>query len=266
MPVKKSFVPIAFGLVLLLSGVAFPQLPDPRDSIILESKTVAPGGVYGSETDTASFLYVKVFITNKDSLTYMVLPLVATSTSGGAYAIVARPRSFLGFVSSLTNTLRYNAATSFARYNSNSPDTFAVAAGFDPGNPNPVSTIEPPNAARKAIWELKFDSIWAARGTFELDSSRVGSAQIFFSNTVPQDIKVNFVKSVITVAPKGDFNLDFTLTAADVTLILNCVFCSDCSPPPAGFLACDVNCDGVRSPADVVLELNAVFLYTPFPC
>ncbi|HLG93562.1 MAG TPA: hypothetical protein VI546_01875, partial [candidate division Zixibacteria bacterium] len=83
-----------------------------------------------------------------------------------------------------------------------------------------------------------------------------------------QDLKVNFVKSVITVVipPKGDLNLDLALTPADVALILNCNFCGACPPPPAGIAACDLNCDGMRTPADAVLELYAVFLEWPLPC
>ncbi|MCI0406745.1 MAG: hypothetical protein L0Z48_01425 [candidate division Zixibacteria bacterium] len=251
--------------LLLFSSVAFSQPPDPRDSIILESKTVTPGAHPGPSTDTAAYLYIRVLITNKDSLTYLTLPILKTSTSGGAYATVAHPRNFLGVVSPLTNTLRYYDDVSFVAYNSSSPDKFGVAAGFDPADP---ATIEPPNAARKAIWELKFDSVWAAAGTFELDSTTIGSLSVLFANAVPQDVKVNFVKDIITVppVPKGDLNWDLALTAADVVLALNCIFCSDCPPPAAGVSACDLNCDGMRTPADVVLELYAVFLSRPFPC
>ena len=254
------------ALILLFgTSLAFSQPPDPRDSVILESKTVAPGAHPGALNDTASYLYVKVFITNKDSLTYLYLPLEVTSTAGGAYAIAARPRNFFGVVNPLANTLRYNVYSSFSDYDGNSPDIFAVGAGFTFDVPN---SIEPPNAARKAVWELKFDTVRTALGTFELDSTRLGGQHVFFSNTVPQDFPVNFLKSAITVtpAPKGDLNLDFALTAADVALILNCTFCTDCPPPPAGMAACDLNCDGRRTAADVVLLLRATFLGMPFPC
>lgn len=204
----------------------------------------------------------------------MTLPLVSTSTSGGAYAIAARPRSFFGVVSPLTNTLRYNVATSFSGYNSNSPDGFTVATGFDPAAIDPPNgdsvneTIEPPNAARKAVWELKFDTVWATAGTFELDSSNACCQPIGFVTIEPLDVNVNFLKSTITVPspPKGDLNWDLALTTADVVLILNCVFCSDCPSPPAGTAACDLNCEGMLTPADVVLELYAVFLGRHFPC
>lgn len=259
----KKLIAIGAGVVLFLFGVtpAFSQPPDPRDSIILESKTVAPGAHPGSSADTTAYLYIRVSITNKDSLTSMLLPLVETSTSGGAYAILAQPRSFSGVVNPLTNTLRGSTVISYARYRSNSPDTFSVAGIIDGADP---ATIEPPNASRKAFWELKFDSVWAVPGTFELDSVIYDYRYISFTNTVPQDLKVNFVKSVIAVAPKGDLDLDFALTTADATLVLNSIFLGNA--PPAGLLACDLNCDGMRTPVDVVLELYAVFLSRPFPC
>ena len=261
---KRFALLAAAGIVLSFCGVAFSQPPDPRDSIILESKMVTPGAHPGSSTDTAAYLYVRVFITNKDSLVNMHLALVTTSTSGGAYATVARPRNFSGVVNPLTNILRYDPVTSFAFYNTcSSPDRFIVSAWNDPLDP---ASIEPPNSVRKAVWELKFDTVWAVFETFELDTLTVAGVQSGFTNRAIQDVIVNFVKSVITVVGRGDLNLDGSLTAADVPLILNCTFCSDCLPPPAGVYACDVNCDGVRTPADVVLELYAVFLTRPFPC
>ncbi|HXF49299.1 MAG TPA: hypothetical protein VNL73_07740 [Verrucomicrobiae bacterium] len=255
---------LSIGLFLLaFASLSFSQPPDPRDSIILESKTVAPGFYLGSSSDTAAYLYIKVFITNKDSLSYMVLPLLETSISGGAYATLARPRSFLGMVSPLTNTLRYYTDISYGSYTSTSPDTFAVAAGFDGVDP---STIEPPNVARKAVWELKFDSVLFAAGSFELDSTRIANLPATFTTMAPVDLTVNFLKSIITVpsAPKGDLNWDLAVTFADVGFILNCVFFA--IPPPPGSSACDLNCDGLSTPADIVLELNAVFLSRPFPC
>ncbi|HEU4437487.1 MAG TPA: hypothetical protein VFR89_08480, partial [candidate division Zixibacteria bacterium] len=167
--------------------------PDPRDSVILESKTVAPvAGASGS-----GVARMKVWITNKDSLTYLTLPLIETSTSGGAYMILSRPRTFNGVVVPLTGTLRFFAAANMSRYNSTSPDSFLVAAGFDPSDP---TTIEPPNTARKPVWELKFDTVssQAQVGTVQFDSGRV-TLSIQFTNTEPSDLPVNFVKSVFQV-------------------------------------------------------------------
>lgn len=63
---------------------------------------------------------------------------------------------------------------------------------------------------------------------------------------------------------KGDLNLDSLLTAADVVMELNAVFLNQ--PFPAPFEAADVNCDSQLTTADVVLHLNATFLREPFPC
>ncbi len=57
---------------------------------------------------------------------------------------------------------------------------------------------------------------------------------------------------------RGDLNNDGFLTPADVVLELNLVFLGQA--PPAGAAEGDVNCDGQPTPADVVLLLNKVFL------
>jgi hypothetical protein len=66
-----------------------------------------------------------------------------------------------------------------------------------------------------------------------------------------------------SLTPKGDLNGDRVVSPADIVLELNCVFLAD--PPVLGDCTCDFNCDGNSSPADVVLELNGVFLATSFP-
>ncbi len=62
----------------------------------------------------------------------------------------------------------------------------------------------------------------------------------------------------------GDLNLDGQLTPADVVLELNGVFLGDSFPAPLA--SADCNCDGNLTPADVVLLLRATFLGTAFPC
>jgi len=57
---------------------------------------------------------------------------------------------------------------------------------------------------------------------------------------------------------RGDLNNDGFLTPADIVLELNLVFLGQI--PPAGAAEGDVNCDGQPTPADVVLLLNKVFL------
>ena len=70
------------------------------------------------------------------------------------------------------------------------------------------------------------------------------------------------VEATCAVA-KGDMDCDGGLTAADVVLLLNCVFLGSGSC----FLSIvDGNCSGDLTAADVVLELYAVFQQRPFPC
>ncbi len=258
---KSLLAVLAF---LAAASGAFAQ-PDPRDSVVLESKTVLPGS--GGEADTSAYLYVKVYITNKDSLTFLALSMLESSTSGGAYAILGRPRTFVGVITPLTPSFRYGKLIVASNYHSDSPDSFVVGAGWDGGIGE--TSIEPPNVARKAVWEFKFDSVWNNLGTIELDTvshPNLEAGAASFTNTAPQDMPANFVKSVITVSlfPRGDLNQDVALSPADVVWILNCVMLGPV--PPAGSGACDLNCDGMGTAADVVLELNAVFLGQEFPC
>ncbi len=229
---------LVFIFLFVLTAIAAFAQPDPRDSIILESKTVAPGAHPGSATDTAAYVYLKVYITNKDSLGAWALALIERSTSGGAYMTLARPRTLYGVLSVLTSTLPVPAVVT-GRYNSISPDSFVFAGISDALDPE---TMEPPNLARKLFREIKFDSVFNNAGTIEFDTATVSNSQTGFVNTPgggPINVLVNFVKSVVTVGVKGDFNM----------------------------AACDLNCDGLPSPADVALELNAVFLAQPlFPC
>ena len=232
--------------------------PDVRDSVIIESKVVYPGTGH-------PFTKVKVFITNKDTLAAVALVLKTTSTSGGAYAIVGRPRVFSGVINPLVG-LRYGTAAGFGSYHSDSPDTFLVYGQFDPADP---TTLEPPNPIRKAIWEIKFDTVLNNLGTIELDSgtySSFGYTTEFVPINPIIDMPVNFLKGVLTVPSyrKGDLNQDVALSPADVVWILNCVMLQ--MPPPGGVSSCDLNCDGMGTPADIVLELNAVFLEAAFPC
>ncbi len=62
---------------------------------------------------------------------------------------------------------------------------------------------------------------------------------------------------------RGDMDTSGGLGLYDVVLMLNCVFLAtgDC-----GLCFADVNCSTDLSPADVVLELLALFLGSPFPC
>lgn len=194
----KKFFTLIISLFVFaaLATTAFAQ-PDPRDSIILESKTVDT-----CLTGAPAFFF-NVSITNKDSLTYLTLALRESTINGNAYALVhktgANP-TFSTAVTPLTNTLRFFSAANFSGYNDASPDRFLVAAGFDPGDPD--NTIEPPNATRKPVWQIKFrhsscgvDSM----GEIRFDSTRVSGLPCLFTNKAPADAPVNFVPGILTI-------------------------------------------------------------------
>ncbi|MCI0405149.1 MAG: hypothetical protein L0209_03595, partial [candidate division Zixibacteria bacterium] len=65
------------------------------------------------------------------------------------------------------------------------------------------------------------------------------------------------------VSAKGDVNADGFFSPADVVLELNCVFLSqgDCK-----LNRTDLDCNGILQLADVVLAVNRVFLGIPPPC
>ncbi|MGE5693446.1 MAG: putative Ig domain-containing protein, partial [Candidatus Zixiibacteriota bacterium] len=193
---KSKLLLMLVGLLLVVPALAWGQV-NPLDSAILESKTVAPGVYPGAATDTAAYLYVRLSITNADSLTFITIPLIETSLSNGAYGILARPRNFYGLLSPLTTSLQAQKVFSVSKYNSSSPDSFLLAGGFDPLDD---ATKEPPNLVRKPFWDIKFDSVVATSlpGQFQLDTGQVVQ-RIAFTNTVPQDKKPNFVKALITV-------------------------------------------------------------------
>lgn len=191
---KKFFVLTV--LALLVAAAAFERVlaapPDPADSVILESKVVdTVSGASGS-----GVVKMRVWITNKDSLTIVTLALKETTLSNGAYLILSHPRSFAGVVVPQTTTLQGSKIFFGGKYNSTSPDSFLVSGIFDPLDP---TSIEPPNAARKALWDIKFDTASAtANGIVEFDSAKVNQ-NTGFTTTFPLDIPVNFVKSQITV-------------------------------------------------------------------
>ncbi|HLG93217.1 MAG TPA: hypothetical protein VI546_00100, partial [candidate division Zixibacteria bacterium] len=190
---SKRILTLLVGLLLVVPALAWGQAAG--DSVILESKTVAPGNHPGIATDTAAQVYQRVWITNVDSLTALTLALIKSSQSGGAYAILARPRNFNGMASRLTSTLAGSLVFNVSRYHSDPPDSFLLAGLFDPLDP---ATIEPPNATRKAFWEIKYDSVQPALGQIRLDTGIVIQRTVF-TNTQPVDKPVNFVVGILTV-------------------------------------------------------------------
>ncbi len=261
---------LTFILTLLLTAAAFAQTPDPADSIIIESKYAAPN----KGACASAVLRVRVYITNKDSLANVSLPLVSRTTSGGAYATISRPASCGVRTSPVVFDFLYPPAPggtprlptripNFSFYHSDSPDSLLWTGTFDAADPE--HTMVPPNPFRTALLDIKFDTVKANVGTFELDSLRIlGINRPEFVNRQGVTVRVNFVKSTITVRVNGDMNLDRLLTPADVVQIINGIFRGD--TPAAGAAATDVNCDGMGTSADVVTELNGVFLGMAFPC
>ena len=170
-------------LILLIGAAAFAQ-PDPGDSIILESKAIAPG-------IGCPYFTIRVSITNKDSLSGLVLPLIEASFSGGAYATLAHPRTFEGVVIPLSGSFAAGTAD-FSFYHSDSLDTFLLSSS--------TSSAEPPNSIRKGIWAIKFDTVRAILGSLELDSKTFPpNVEIGFVDQMGRSVEVNFVKSRITV-------------------------------------------------------------------
>jgi hypothetical protein len=202
---------IAAFLLAVLAVPAFAQV-DLRDSVILESKTV------DTALTGAPAFFMHVYITNKDSLTYLTLSVRESTISGTAYVVLNTPRSFAGVITPLTPGFQFNFATSFTNYNNASPDRFLVAAGFDPSAIDPPNgdsvneTIEPPNAARKAVWQIKFrhSSAFDSTGRVRFDSIRT-SQSTGFVDTRPADIPVNFLPAIMNVCPGGD-SLNCNLT------------------------------------------------------
>lgn len=254
-----------------------PTIPDPQDSLIIESKIIAlPTGTLAGPCGSAG-LKVRVYITNKDSLANVTLPLQESSAAGGAYAVISRPFncSATRTSASVFDFLYPNSPNiesrlpirvpNFTFYHSNSPDSFSFTGSLD--DPFNDDGKLPPNLVRTAFLDIKFDSVFSpsCNGKIELDSVLMPPANtIQFVDLHSQRIPVNFVKGVITINPMGDLNVDGQFTSTDVVLLLNCAFLGegDCTPS----CRADVNCDGVLTAADVVIQLNKVYLNTPYPC
>jgi hypothetical protein len=143
------------------------------------------------------------------------------------------PRTFDGVVRPLTTTLQsYKWFASrdslwwgyvHYQYNSISPDTLFIAGIFD----GTLGTIEPPNITRKALLEIKFDTVKTAFGTLEFDTTSryIHSQTTLFVSRRGIEMRVNFKKGIITVANSGsceDMNGDGDLTIVDIVQALNC--------------------------------------------
>ncbi|MCI0330792.1 MAG: hypothetical protein L0196_07560 [candidate division Zixibacteria bacterium] len=178
--------------VLLIAGsnFAFAQGPDPRDSVIVESKAISPGLV-GSPAFT-----LKVYITNKDTLANFTLPVEIRTIDGAAFVVLGYPRTFAGTCNRLTGTLGDNPVFS-PFVNSANPDSAVWSAFWDPRD---TSTAEPPNPTRKAFWELKFDSVRAPAGEVQIDSAQIFDNQVGFVSIAGEPVEANFVRGIVAVS------------------------------------------------------------------
>ena len=184
--------------------------PDPRDSIILESKTVAPG-LSGHPAFS-----LKVYITNKDTVAILTLALRESTITGTGYAVLdsmgngGDPDGWAlsDCVTFLKKTLNGNPAENFSDYDGKSPDRFLVAATFSPTSTNPFRQAEPTNVTRSAIWELKFMSTTKSPGVVQIDTTKLSVATLFTvirnGGRDVRDVPVNFVKSLITIQPEPE--------------------------------------------------------------
>ncbi len=117
---------LAFLYCLFSSQTLF-ALPDPRDSVIIESKTII------GET---SSVYVRVYITNKDTLAGYSFAFLERSLSGGAYLVLAQPRTFANAIRPLDSTLQFLKVLGTAWYNGIPPDTIPIGGFYNPNEPS----------------------------------------------------------------------------------------------------------------------------------
>lgn len=167
---------------------------DPRDSVILESKSVVP-----STNPPDAQVLMGVWITNKDTLSEFQLPLEETSLSGGAYGILAYPRTFSGLVNPQTTTLQWATSVTTNQFDGVSPDRFRIIGDYNAAD---LTTAEPPNSSRKLFWQLKFDTvkISSPSGQTQFDSVRNNpSDRIEFRNLAGVRHRVNFINSIFTI-------------------------------------------------------------------
>jgi hypothetical protein len=195
---SKRILTLLVGLLLVVPALAWGQA-NPQDSMILESKTV------GSGLNAPNAVLLKLAITNRDSLTFMTWASTEYTLAGTAYMLFnngpgTTGRTYANLINPLTGTLRFFAATNFTAYNDGSPDRFLIAAGFDPADP---STIEPPNAARKDVWEARFKAT-SGLGQVIFDTGTVNSLKNTFTNTAPADFPVNYVPGIVTISEPFD--------------------------------------------------------------
>jgi len=202
MKMSKCKLILLAGLLLVLPVLAWAQAPNPADSIILESKSLATG------LSGVPAFSVKVYITNDDTLGYLTLALIEQTIVGNAYAQLDSSgsaddpdgRTWDDVVIPLNGTLFDSKAENFSLYAATG--RFLVGAGFAPTTANPTRRSEPPNAARDDIWELQFMNT-SGIGQVELDSmTLIQKTQFTYikqNGSVVADEPVNWVPGILSI-------------------------------------------------------------------
>ncbi len=232
-----------------------PTVADPADQVIVQTRIILPAGA------GAPYTSLKVWITNKDPIRAVILPLAELQTEPPVYAVLSGDAP----VTFLTPTIRMHLAD------------MGFYAGIAPG-PDPFLIvthefselfIEPPNLEPKALLDINFDVVLPPCGTVVFDSLPPvppGGAFPFLDHTIAfvnvgfERIPVNFRMGALAV--KGDITGDGFLSPADVSEEILCVFLPmlACATCPA-----DNNLDGALTPSDLSTLILAVFLGTFSP-
>ncbi len=153
----------------------------------------------------------------------------------------------------------------------------ALAADAQPAGQSDESSYSSIGSARPAVTlDLSWTSIngggisYGSGGTRRIGYS-VGQSVAGEGSGGSRRLGIGFWYGSTRVcgALKGDMNGIGGLSAADISLLLTCVFLNNGAGTVGGdcnLCYADVNCSGGLSASDVSLELLAVFLGTPFPC
>jgi len=192
---------------LILSGatVTFSQTPDPRDSIIIENRlTTRYYGMCGS-----AIWRIRVWITNKDSLENITLPLEIRASYQAGYATLSRPADCGPYTTASAFSVLLPAGQlpfqdgRFELYDGSPPDTFMFEASSDPTQ---EASKVPPNSTRRALIDIKFDTIKGGGGPCPIDSTLFPpSSTISFTNAAGYKVPVNFVEGYISIIAHPPF-------------------------------------------------------------
>jgi hypothetical protein len=161
---------------------------------------------------------LRVWITNKDTLAAVFLPLGEIQAEPPTYAVLS-PDTFA--ITSLIPGWDFGAIQTFYAGLPPGPDPFLIGGGGE----------EPPNAIPKALVDINFDMVDPPCGTIMFDT-----LALFLENTIEfvnidgRRVPVNFQMGKLAV--KGDIDFSGALTPADVVLSLNCVFLGVGACPP----------------------------------